>query len=319
MRPNRSVMIALGGNALSPKGSAGDITVQFAHTRKSLEAIMHFVDFDYNICITHGNGPQVGDELLRMDLTHEQVPPLPLGLCVAGTQGTIGYMIQQSLQNRLKEAHVDREVVTLVSQVIVDKDDPSIQNPTKFIGQRYPENEAKSLAKKFGWTVKEQNPGEWRRVVSSPLPQFIMHGFSTKTLVDHGTIVLCAGGGGIPVHYKDSNTLEGLDAVIDKDLAAALMGRIIKAHELWIITDVECAYLDFNKASQRPIKKCTASQAKQYLDEGQFQKGSMAPKFEAAIYFLKYHGEKVIITSISHVKEAIGGRSGTTIVRDNAT
>jgi len=174
------------------------------------------------------------------------------------------------------------------------------------------------LADKFGWMIKEQNPGEWRRVVPSPLPRYIMHGFSTKTLVDHGTIVLCAGGGGIPVYYKNDDTLEGLDAVIDKDLAAALMGRIIKAHELWIITDVEHVYLDFNKASQRAIIKCTTSEAQQYLDEGQFQDGSMAPKIKAALYFLKHHGEKVIITSISHVAEAIGGRSGTLIVNDRA-
>ncbi len=308
-------MIALGGNALSPKGSAGDIHVQFAHTRKSLDAIMHFVDFDYNICITHGNGPQVGDELMRMDLTHDKIPPLPLGVCVAGTQGTIGYMIQQSLQNRLKKVGVEREVVTLITQVIVDKDDPSIHNPTKFIGQRYSEAEAKKMAKQFGWTVREQNPGEWRRVVPSPLPQYIMHGISTKTLVDHGTIVLCAGGGGIPAYYEDENTLEGLDAVIDKDLAAALMGRIIKAHELWIITDVDQAYLNYNTEHQEPIRRCTMAEAQTYLEQNQFQEGSMAPKFRAALYFLKYHGEKVIITSIPKVKDAIAGAAGTMIVR----
>ena len=200
----------------------------------------------------------------------------------------------------------------------MEKDDPSIQNPAKFVGQRYTADEAVRMSEKFGWTVKEQNQGEWRRVVPSPLPRYIMHGYSTKTLVDHGTIVLCAGGGGIPVYYQDGSVLEGLDAVIEKDLAAALMGRIIKSHELWIITDIEYAYLDFNTPNQRPIRRCTVTEAEQYLEDGQFQKGSMAPKFEAAIYFLKHHGEKVIITSISHVKEAIVGRSGTTIVRDRA-
>ena len=170
---NKSIIIALGGNALSPKEEAGTIYQQFAHTRESIDNIMHFVDLEYNICLTHGNGPQVGDELYRMELTHETIPPLPLGVCVAETQGSIGYMVQQSLQNVLKEKKIDREVVTLITQTIVDKDDPSIHDPQKFIGRRYEEEEAKHLAKQFGWNVKEQEPGSWTQVVPSPMPQFI--------------------------------------------------------------------------------------------------------------------------------------------------
>jgi carbamate kinase len=311
----RTVMIALGGNALSPRGEPGTITQQFAHTRASLEAIMHFVELDYNLCITHGNGPQVGDELLRMDLTHEVVAPLPLGVCVAGTQGTIGYMVQQSLQNRLKQAGVDREVVTLVTQVVVDPEDPSITNPTKFIGHSYPREQATELARKFQWIIREQNPGEWRRVVPSPLPQYIMHGKSIRTLVNGGIIVIAAGGGGIPVYYDQEDKLEGLDAVIDKDYTAALLGRIIKAHELWIITDIEGVYLNYNQPDQTFLPTMTDVEAAQYLRENQFQPGSMAPKIEAAIYFLKYTGEKVVITSIPNVKQAIAGEAGTTITR----
>ena len=301
----RSVIIALGGNALSPKEEAGTIYQQFAHTRESLDAIMHFVDLDYNICLTHGNGPQVGDELYRMELTHKTIPPLPLGVCVAETQGSIGYMVQQSLQNVLKEKEIDREVVTLITQTIVDKDDPSINDPQKFIGRRYEQEEAERLAKRFNWKIKEQEPGSWRQVVPSPLPQFIEHGRSIQTLVDNGTIVIASGGGGIPTFWNDQQKLEGLNAVIDKDLSAALLGRVIKSNELWIITDLDQACLNFGKDNEEPLLNINTEEAKRYLKEGHFQAGSMGPKIEAALYFLKYHGEKVIITSIVELKKQL--------------
>jgi carbamate kinase len=309
----KTAVIALGGNAISPRGEVGTIYQQFAKTRESLEGILHFVKHDYKICLTHGNGPQVGDELLRMDLTHETVPALPLGVCVAGTQGTIGYMIQQSFQNILQREKVDREVVTIITQVVVHDNDPSIQNPTKFIGHRYSKNEIDDLAEKFDWQVAEQNPGKWRRVVPSPLPQYIRHGISIKKLVDHGSIVLAAGGGGIPVYFDENNNLEGIDAVIDKDYTAALMGRVLKAEELWIITDIDYAYLNYGKENQEKIGEITSEQAKLYIEEGHFQSGSMKPKIEAAVYFLKYHGEKVVITSIPNIANAIEGDSGTII------
>ena len=306
-------MIALGGNALSPKDEAGTIYQQFAHTRESLEAIMHFVNLDYNLCLTHGNGPQVGDELFRMELTQSDVPPLPLGVCVAETQGSIGYMIQQSLQNALKEKTIDREVVTLITQTIVDADDPTIKNPSKFIGQRFSKDEAVKMAEKFNWTVKEQNEGEWRQVVPSPLPQYIEHGKSIQTLVDNGIIVIASGGGGIPAYWNENGNLEGLDAVVDKDLSAALLGRVIKANELWIITDVDQVCLNYGMDNEEALSKITVSEAKQYYGEGHFQAGSMGPKIQAALYFLKYHGDKVVITSIEGVKEAINDNNGTII------
>jgi len=309
----KSVMIALGGNALSPKDEAGTIYQQFAHTRESLEAIMHFVNLDYNLCLTHGNGPQVGDELFRMELTQSDVPPLPLGVCVAETQGSIGYMIQQSLQNALKEKTIDREVVTLITQTIVDADDPTIKNPSKFIGQRFSKDEAVKMAEKFNWTVKEQNEGEWRQVVPSPLPQYIEHGKSIQTLVDNGIIVIASGGGGIPAYWNENGNLEGLDAVVDKDLSAALLGRVIKANELWIITDVDQVCLNYSMDNEEALSKITVSEAKQYYSEGHFQAGSMGPKIQAALYFLKYHGDKVVITSIEGVKEAINDNNGTII------
>jgi carbamate kinase len=309
----KSIMIALGGNALSPRGEIGTINQQFSHTRESLNAIMHFVDLGYNICLTHGNGPQVGDELLRMNLTHNEIPSLPLGLCVAETQGSIGYMIQQSLQNALKQKNIKREVVTLITQTIVDSDDPSIKNPTKFIGQRFSKNEAEKMVKKFGWRIKEQNSDEWRQVVPSPLPRYIEHGRSIQTLVDKGIIVIASGGGGIPASYDDDGNLEGLDAVVDKDLSAALLGRVIKSNELWIITDIDQVYLNFGSKNQEPLKEITSLEVRKYQKEGHFQIGTMEPKIKAATYFLKHHGEKVVITSIDRVEEAINGTNGTII------
>tara|TARA_B100001750_G_scaffold242607_1_gene256299 strand:+ start:3626 stop:4564 length:939 start_codon:yes stop_codon:yes gene_type:complete len=308
-------MIALGGNALSPKDQTGTIKEQFERTRQSLNGIMEFIKMGCNICITHGNGPQVGNELLRMDLTHEQVPPLPLGLCVAATQGTIGYMIQQSLQNKLRTFKLDKEVVTLVTQVRVDENDPAISNPTKFVGKTYSKETVKSYVKKFGWDIAEQNPGEWRRVVPSPLPYYVMHGKSIKALVDRGTIVLAAGGGGIPVYNDMDHRLKGLDAVIDKDLTAAKLGRVIRAQELWIITDIDYVYLRFKKEDQKAISQMTTQEAEQYLQKGEFKKGSMRPKIKAALYFLKHYGEKVIITSIPAIKKSIDGKAGTTIIK----
>ena len=310
-----TAIIAMGGNSISPKGETGTIQQQFSHIRETVEGISHFIERGYNLCINHGNGPQVGNELLRMDLTHDQVPSLPLGVCVAGTQGTIGYMIQQSLQNKLRDMKLDREVVTLVTQVIVDQDDPTIQEPTKFVGPRYTENEIRPFAEKFGWSVKEQEPGQWRRVVPSPMPEYIMHGKSIKSLVDNATIVIATGGGGIPV-YNDANHLEGLDAVIDKDYTAAKLGRIIHAEELWIITDVKYVYRNYGRFDQLPIQGLTRSEAKKLYENGEFQKGSIGPKIKAAMHFLKYHGNKVVITSIPCIKDAINGNAGTIIRND---
>ena len=308
-----TVMIAMGGNSISQKGEAGEISQQFYHTRQALNGISHFVDHGYNICINHGNGPQVGNELYRMDLTHDQIAPLPLGVCVAATQGTIGYMIQQSLQNKLRNMKIDREVVTIISQVIVNANDPKIKKPQKFVGPRYKKEKAEELAKKFNWQIKEQNHGEWRRVVPSPMPEYIMHGKSIKTLVDKGTIVISSGGGGIPVFNNSNGHLEGLDAVIDKDFSAAKLGRIIKAQELWIITDIDAVYLNFGTEKQKKLKVTTRDQIEKYLNKGEFQKGTIKPKIIAAIHFLKHHGEKVVITSIPYIEKALNETAGTII------
>ena len=303
----------MGGNSISPKNGSGEIEEQFERTRQALDGIAHFIDLGYNLCINHGNGPQVGNEIMRMELTQDSVPTLPLGICVASTQGSIGYMIQQCLQNKLREMDIDREVVTLVSQVIVDKNDDSFKNPTKYIGKRYTKKEAEEMTSKHGWDLKEQENGKFRRVVPSPMPEYIMHGKSIKALVDRGTIVIASGGGGIPVHNNELGQLDGLDAVIDKDYSAAKMGRIIRAQELWIITDVECVYDNFGNTNQKRIGLITRKEAQEFHEKGVFQKGSIAPKIKAAIHFLKHHGDRVIITSIPHIKDALNGSAGTEI------
>ena len=311
----KTAIIALGGNALSDKSQAGTINDQFSNTRKSLTEIIKFLKEDYNICITHGNGPQVGDELLRMDLTQNEVSPLPLGVCVAGTQGTIGYMIQQTFQNILNKEKIDKEVVTLVTQVVVDPKHPSLKNPTKFVGKRFSKQEAEKRAKNMGWIVKEQDPGEWRRVVPSPDPDFVMHGISIRTLVHAGIVVLAAGGGGIPVFVDENGNFNGIDAVIDKDLTAAKLGRVIRADEYYIVTDIDQVYLHYGTKNQSPINQMTDVEAKKYQDEGHFQQGSMWPKIRSAIHFLKHHGKKVIITNIDNLQDSIDGKAGTTIVK----
>ena len=309
----KTIMIALGGNSLSPKGSSGTVGEQFSFTRRTMDHLSEFILKDYNICITHGNGPQVGNELLRMDLTNNVIPPLPLGICVANTQGQIGYMVQQTLQNKLRDLEVDREVVTLVTQVLVDKNDKSIKNPTKFVGARYTKEEIDELAKKLNWIVKEQEPGCWRRVVPSPMPEYIMHGKSIKALVDRGTIVVAFGGGGIPVFNNDNGQIEGLDAVIDKDFSAAKMGRIIRAQELWIISDIDYLYSNFGTKDARPIKEIGTKELQSLYNQNIFQEGTIKPKIKAALHFLKHHGDKVVITSIDKIKLAIEKKSGTII------
>tara|TARA_B100001059_G_scaffold232097_1_gene269278 strand:+ start:349 stop:1293 length:945 start_codon:yes stop_codon:yes gene_type:complete len=311
----KTAIIALGGNALSNKQQAGTVKEQFGNTKKSLTEIVKFLRKDYNICITHGNGPQVGDELLRMDLTQHEVSPIPLGICVAGTQGTIGYMIQQTFQNILNQEKIDKEVVTLVTQVVVDPNHPSLKNPTKFVGKRFSKQEAEKRAKSMGWIVKEQDPGEWRRVVPSPDPDFVMHGISIRTLVHAGIVVLAAGGGGIPVFVDDNENFKGIDAVIDKDLTAAKLGRVIRADEYYIVTDIDQVYLNYGKDNQTPIDTMTDEEAKQYQEEGHFQQGSMWPKIRSAIHFLKHHGKKVVITNIDNLQDAIDGKAGTSIIK----
>ena len=309
----KTVIIALGGNALSPKNEAGTIEQQFQHTRNSLTSVMHFVRKKYNICITHGNGPQVGAELSRNEISMNIIPPLPLNVLVANTQGAIGYMIQQSLQNALYNEDSNREVVTFISQMKVDRNDTSLDKPSKFIGKIYSEKEAFELSKKYKWIVSEQEKNQWRRIVPSPNPLYIFNGKSIKHLVDFGTIVIAGGGGGIPSYNKNNGNLKGIDGVVDKDKTSALLGRIIKANEYFIITDVDNIYLNYKKDNQVKITNATTKQIKKWLKLGHFGIGSMEPKIKSALYFLKHHGSKVVITSIDKIEDALNNKAGTHI------
>lgn len=310
---NSTVLLALGGNALAPDATTGTIAQQFAQTRAALHAALPFLRRGHRLAIVHGNGPQVGDELLRGELAADRVPPLPLGLCVAATQGTIGYMIEQSLQNALMDEQISREVVTIITQVVVDPADPALKRPLKFIGDRYSQERAEHLAERFGWSIAEQEAGVWRRVVPSPKPVRLINGRSIRHLVELGSIVIASGGGGIPAFVMENGHYEGVDAVVDKDLTAAVLAEDIGAQEMYILTDVPEVYLHFGSDRQQPIRKLSLHQAQDYLEAGHFPGGSMGPKMEAALQFLKAGGEKVVVTNIDSMEQAIVGGAGTTI------
>lgn len=309
----KKAVIALGGNAISHTGRE-DIHIQFANTRKSLEIMVELIKQGYNLAITHGNGPQVGNALLRVEKTAQEIPPLPLGVIVADTEGGMGYMIEQSLQNKLKRLGIERDVVTIVTQVIVDANDPSIINPTKFVGPFYNENQAKRLSELFNWVIREDAGRGFRRVVPSPKPIKIVNSRIIKQLVDQGVIVIAAGGGGIPVYIEIDGTYEGVDGVIDKDIASAVLAIDIKADILAILTAVDYVYLNYNKPEQKRLERMTLSEAKKYLGEEHFPPGSMGPKIEAAIKFLEAGGREVIITSLENAKKAFFEDFGTKIM-----
>jgi len=310
----KKAVIALGGNAIAITGKE-DIYKQFANTRKALTGIIELIQEGYNLAITHGNGPQVGNALLRVEKTAREIPAVPLGVIVADTEGSMGYMIEQSLQNKLNHLGIKRDVVTIVTQVVVDPDDPSIINPTKFIGPFYNKRQAERLARLFNWTIKEDSGRGFRRVVPSPIPIRIVNRKIIQQLVDEGIIVIAAGGGGIPVYTEIDGSYEGIDAVIDKDRASAVLARDINAQTLLILTSVENVYINFNKPEQKRLKKITVSEAKRFLVEGQFSPGSMGPKIGAAINFLEAGGKEVIITSLQKARQSITGSAGTKIIR----
>ncbi len=312
MPNSKTAVVALGGNAIGATGKE-DIHQQFANTRQAVQAITELVKAGYNLAISHGNGPQVGNALLRVERTFpDGIPALPLGVIVADTEGGMGYMIEQSLQNNLIREKIDRDVVTMVTQVVVDKDDPSILDPSKPIGPYYKQDEVEALLKR-GWVVKEDAGRGYRRFVPSPIPRSIVNRKAIKELVHSGTIVIAAGGGGVPVYTQKDGTYEGVDAVIDKDRASAVLARDIEAETLLILTSVEKVSLNYKKPDQKDLDRITLAEAKNYLAQGHFAAGSMGPKIEAAIQFLEYGGRQVIITSLEKAAEALKGKAGTVL------
>lgn len=311
------VVIALGGNAILQPGQKGTYEEQVENVRVTSEQLVQMVESGkYRIVVTHGNGPQVGNILLQNETAKDVAAAMPLHVCGAESQGLIGYMMQQTLHNLLAEKERgDIPVVTLVTQVVVDKNDPAFTNPTKPVGPFYSEQEAKALESEKGYDVREDAGRGWRRVVPSPDPTEISEKEAIRQLIAARSIVIASGGGGIPV-IRENGRLMGVDAVIDKDLAGERLANDVEASIFMILTDVDQVKLDYKTPGEKGLDTITVEEAKRYHAEGHFAKGSMEPKVRAAIRFIEAGGEQAIITSLGRATDALAGRAGTTITRN---
>ncbi len=316
MKQRETIVIALGGNALIKKGEPPTITNQFKNTHKALSSLIPLVKKN-NIVLTHGNGFQVGNILLRVEAALGKAYTIPLELCVAESQGEIGYMMEQTLQNVLHKHKIKKPVVSILTQVVVNKNDPAFKNPTKPIGPFYTKAQATQLTKK-GFTLVEQKGRGWRKVVPSPKPQSIDDVEIISTLLKQNAVVIAAGGGGVPIVKARNKPQHGVPAVIDKDLASACLANAINADKLIIIMSEPNVYLNYATKRKKGLKTLTIKEAQQYAKEGQFPPGSMGPKIQAAINFLtksKKKNAQVILTSGSMLAKALRGKGGTTITR----
>lgn len=307
-------VIAIGGNSLILDSKKITVVDQYHAASETSHHIAALVAAGYRVVVTHGNGPQVGFILLRSDLARNVLHEVPLDSCVADTQGALGYQIGQTLDNELRHRRIRKPIATVVTQVLVDKNDKAFTNPTKPIGSFYTEAEAQKHKAESGWVLKEDAGRGWRRVVASPQPLKIIEENTIQLLLDQDVVVIAVGGGGIPVRENEKGDLEGCAAVIDKDLASCLLAKNLKADLFIISTGVDKVAVDFKKPTQRFLDKLTVAEAKKYLAEGQFPAGSMGPKIEAAIDFLEHGGKEVIITQPFLLEEAIAGRNGTHLV-----
>lgn len=306
-------VIAIGGNAVNRPGEKPTAENMMKNLKKSMEYLIDIIR-DHSVVITHGNGPQVGNLLLQQEAAKDIIPPFPLDVNDAQTQGSLGYMICQTLRNTIVENNLKKEVVAVVTQIVVDPEDPAFQNPTKPVGPFYEEEEAKKIMKDKKWIMVEDAGRGWRRVVPSPIPIDIIEKDAIKFLVDNGFIVIAAGGGGIPVIKLEDGTLKGVEAVIDKDRASSLLARELNTDMFIILTGVEKVYLNFNSSNKIPLDKLTVEEAEKYLKEGHFPPGSMGPKIESAIDFVRKTGKECLITDMAKLKQALEGKTGTRIV-----
>lgn len=310
----KNIVIALGGNALQESGKPATAQAQLEVVEKTSAYIADIIEKGYRVTVAHGNGPQVGRIVLQNEAANSITPAMPFDVCGAMSQGMIGYHIQQGLSKVLRHRGNSAQVVTVVTQVVVDQNDPKFQSPSKPIGPFYSEEEAKAIAAEKGYTVKEDAGRGWRRVVASPLPVEIVELDAVKALNNAGFIVVTVGGGGIPVIRDGTGDLIGTAAVIDKDLASEKLAEDLNADALVILTAVEKVSIHYNKPNQRDLDFVTVGEAKQYIAEGHFAPGSMLPKIEAALKFVESKpGRKAIITSLDKAVEALEGRAGTTI------
>ena len=307
------IVVALGGNALRRHGEKGTFEEQLANAARTAAQLAELIERGYKLVITHGNGPQVGSLLLQQELAAHATPPMPLHACGAMTQGLIGYMIQQTLINELRGRGMDLPVASVVTQVLVDENDPAFQNPTKFIGPWYTEEEARKRMEQ-GWMMKEDVGKGWRRVVPSPDPIIQVELDAIRRMVEAGIVVIASGGGGVPVIEKDGRLI-GVDAVIDKDLAGERLAESLGADLYMILTDVEKVAINFRREGERFLDVITLKEARRYYEEGHFPPGNMGPKVLAAIRFVEKTGNPAIITSLERAIDGLEGRTGTKIIK----
>lgn len=303
-------VVAFGGNALLRAGQKGTIDEQEENAYRASENLLKLINRNYNIVLTHGNGPQVGNILLANTAGNKMygVPDMPLDISVAYSQGFIGYMLEQQLRNVLMKNDLDRDIISIITQVLVNKNDPAFKNPTKPVGPYYTKEEVDKLKKDSDAVYKEDARGRgWRKVVASPKPMVIYNQKTIEKIARDGHIVIAVGGGGIPCFYVEENKLQGIDAVIDKDLASSLLATHIRADKLFILTDVPKVFLNFNTPQEKALDKINIADAKRYLNEGQFGEGSMGPKIKAAISFVKHTGKDAIITETTLLGVDNGG------------
>lgn len=317
MRPKIAV-VAFGGNAMLPDRQRGLQAEQERNARRAAGLMVHIVEKGYELIIVHGNGPQVGNLLIQMEKAADRIPPFTLDVCGAMTEGSMGYMLERALVNELRRRSIGKEVASLVTQVVVDKDDPAFGSPAKPVGPFYSRPRARRLAREKGWTMVEDAGRGFRRVVPSPRPVAVVNGGVVRELVEAGRIVVVAGGGGVPVAVKPNGLLEGVEAVIDKDYAASLLAREVRAELFVILTAVARVYIDFGRPGQRGAPILTVDEARALLAEGQFPPGSMGPKVRAAVEYIEAGGREVLITKDSRLKAALANRSGTRIVASAA-
>jgi len=311
---SQTALIAIGGNSLIRAGERGTIEEQLANAHATARAIAGMIQRGWNVVITHGNGPQVGAALLRSERAAGEVYNHPLDVCVATTQSEIGYLLQRAMEAELKALGLTNQVATVLTKVQVDPADPAYTNPTKPIGPFYSEKVAEQKKKELGWDIVEDASRGYRRVVPSPAPKHIYEVGIIRMLIENGVTVIALGGGGIPVIANGNHDILGSEAVIDKDRASSLLARELGVDLFIISTDADQVYVDFKKPSQRGIPKATAGEMQAFFDEGQFPAGSMGPKVESAIRFVRGSGKDVIITSYEYLTDALEGNAGTRIV-----
>ncbi len=308
------VMVALGGHAFIGKNEQGTVSDHERNAAMICDRLMTLIDRNYNLVITHGNGPQVGNRLLATERTRDAIPAWPLDVLVAETEGSLGYFLQQALLNQLRRRQIKRYVVTVITQVLVDENDPAFQAPTKPIGPFMTREEAEQRAKEDGWSIVEDAGRGWRRVVASPRPLKVVQRRMIREAALEGHIVIAAGGGGIPIHKDKNNDYEGIECVIDKDLTSSVLASNIGADLLIVLTAVPKVYLNFGKPNQTALGAVTMDEIEQYIAAGHFPPGSMGPKIQAIHEFLERGGKRGLITDPDHLRDALDGKAGTHFV-----